>query len=53
MKIAEIPKNNKLKPTIIETSSAENIGNTINIKPNIIAKIPAPLLTLIILPPVF
>lgn len=41
---AEIPKNNKLKPTIIEISSDENIGNNMNIKPIIIVKIPANLL---------
>ena len=41
---AEIPKNNKLKPTINETSSDENIGNNININPKIIESIPALLL---------
>ena len=40
---AEIPKKSKLKPTITETNPAENMGNTMNIKPRIIANIPAPL----------
>ena len=33
MNAAEIPKNTKLKPTIIETNPIENIGNRMNIKP--------------------
>lgn len=44
MNAAEIPKNSKLKPTIIETSPVENIGNSMNIKPKIIESIPALLL---------
>ncbi len=46
----EIPKNNKLKPTIIETNPDENIGNRINIIPKIIDNIPA-LLLIILSPP--
>ena len=42
---AEIPKKSKHNPTIIEINSDENIGNMMNIKPMIIANIPAPLLT--------
>lgn len=53
MNTAEIPKNSKLKPTIIEINSDENMGNNINIKPNIIDKSPAPLLTPILIPPFF
>ena len=40
----EIPKTSKLNPTIIEISSAENIGNIMNIKPIIIEINPALLL---------
>lgn len=40
MSIAEIPKNNKLNPTIIEISPDENIGNKMNIKPRIKQNIP-------------
>lgn len=47
----EIPKNRRLKPTIIETNSDENMGNNMKIKPNIIDKIPAPLYTPILSPP--
>lgn len=38
---AEIPKNSKLKPTIMDTTPAENIGNKIKIKPKMIKIIPA------------
>lgn len=48
----EIPKNNKLKPTITEINPDENIGNNMNIRPNIIDKIPA-LLLIIVSPPFF
>ena len=41
MNAAEIPKNSKLKPTIIETISDENIGNNMNINPKMIDRIPA------------
>lgn len=41
---AEIPKNNKLNPTITEINPAENIGNIIKINPKIIDNIPTPLL---------
>lgn len=50
MNAAEIPKNNKLKPTIIEINSEENIGKIIKSKPRIIDKIPA-LLLIITSPP--
>ena len=46
-----IPKNSKLKPTIIEINPAENIGNTMNSSPNIMDMIPAPLLKSIVSPP--
>ena len=45
-----IPKNNRLKPTISEISSDANIGDMINIKPNIIDNNPAVLL-IIMSPP--
>lgn len=48
---AVIPKNSKLKPTITETSPAENIGEIINIMPSIIERNPAILLIIIISPP--
>lgn len=48
---AEIPKKSKLKPTIIETSSDENIGNNMKIKPKMIDKIPAVLFMPIMSPP--
>ena len=47
---AEIPKNNRLKPTIIETNPDENIGNNMNTNPKMIDKIPAFLL-IIMSPP--
>ena len=47
MNIEERPKKSKLKPTITETNSAENIGNNMKIKPSITDNIPAPLLMLI------
>ncbi len=37
----EIPKNNKLRPMIIETRFSKNIGNIMNIIPNMIDRIPA------------
>ena len=48
---AEIPKKSKLKPTITETNSDENIGNNMKINPKIIDNIPAPLLMFIFSPP--
>ena len=51
MNAAEIPKNSKLKPTIIETTSDENIGNNMNIKPKMIDRIPAVLFIPILSPP--
>ena len=51
MNTAEIPKKSRLKPTITETSPAENIGNTIKIRPMIIERIPAVLLMPISSPP--
>lgn len=50
MNADEIPKNNKLKPTITETNPDENIGNKINIIPKIIDNSPA-LLLIIMSPP--
>ncbi len=44
MNMVEIPKNNKLKPTIIDTNSDENIGNSIKTNPKMIDRIPALLL---------
>lgn len=41
MNTAEIPKKSKLKPTITETNSAENIGKIMKSKPTIIENIPA------------
>ncbi len=49
--VTEIPKNNKLKPTIREISPAENMGNIIKINPKIMDSIPAILLTSMCLPP--
>ena len=41
---AVIPKKSKLKPTIIDTNSEENIGKIIKSKPTMIDNIPAFLL---------
>ncbi len=46
MNAADIPKKSKLKPTMIEISSDENMGNIIKSKPRIIANNPALLLTI-------
>ena len=46
----EIPKNNRLKPTITETRLDANIGNMMNINPKIIDNSPAVLL-IIMSPP--
>ncbi len=48
---AEIPKNNRLNPTIIETRPVENIGNNMNIKPSMIEPYPPILFASIISPP--
>ncbi len=48
---AEIPKNSKLIPTIIETKPAENMGNNMKINPKIADNIPALLLKSIFSPP--
>ena len=44
----EIPKNNRLKPTMTEINSDENMGNIMNNSPNTIAMIPALLLMFIV-----
>lgn len=41
MNAAEIPKNNRLSPTMTETKLAENIGNIIKINPTMTDNIPA------------
>lgn len=41
---ADIPKKSKLKPTIMEINSDENIGKIMNSNPRTTAKIPALLL---------
>ena len=41
---AEMPKNSKLIPIIIETSDSENIGKIMKIKPRIMDNSPMPLL---------
>ncbi len=53
MNTEEIPKNNRLNPTIIETTSDENMGNNMNINPMIIDNIPALFSRAIISPPFF
>ena len=51
VKIAEIPKNSKLNPIIIEITASEKIGNTMKIKPIIIDNNPIPLLPSMFSPP--
>ena len=49
----EIPKNNKLAPTITEMNDDENIGKIININPRMMKSKPAGLLMFIFSPPYF